>query len=405
MTDKKNILFVDDEPGVLQGLRRSLRSQRNAWDMTFVESGEAALAAAKDIRFDAVVSDMRMPGMSGAEVIKTFSERSPDTIRIILSGHSEEQLIAQVAGVAHQFMSKPSDPHALKEVLQRAFDLGDLIGDARLHQFVGGLTQLPSLPRVYQAVVEKLQSPETSLHDIGQIIGSDPAMTVKLLQLVNSAFFGVGQRVTDCTQATALIGLDVLKTLVLSIGVFSPFESMRVRDEAFSVEESIRESYAVGGLAREIARAADAGQEVVADSLLAGVLHDIGLLILEQDFSEDYVSVRRLLAEKDLSLIAAEEEVFGTNHAAIGAYLLGLWGLPRNVVEAVAFHHSPSESSCESFSPLAAVHVACALYAQRGLPEGEAFPSVDRVFLERLGMLDNLHTWMQLRDAMGERDD
>ncbi|RLJ19295.1 two-component system response regulator [bacterium endosymbiont of Escarpia laminata] len=402
---KKSILFVDDERSVLQGLQRSLRGQRKEWEMVFVDGGTEALKMVNEKNFDAIVTDMRMPGINGAELLGVLAADRPELVRIILSGHSDEELIMQSAGTAHQFLTKPCDVDTLKETLNRAFALKRFLGNGQLHFLVTGMTSLPSIPKTYQEIMTKLRSPETSLYEIGEIIGKDPAMTAKILQLVNSAFFGLGRHISDSKEAATLLGLDVLKALVLSVGIFSQFDQQRVKDTIFSIESLLDHSLVVARLAQRIAQAEGADKAVADDCFLAGILHDIGILILEQNFSEDYVKVRALAKDQDMALCLAEQEVYGTTHGAVGAYLLGLWALPNSVVEAVAFHHQPGLSSGNCFCPLSAVHVADVLIHQTGL-SGGIFPKeakeVDREFLARVGGLDRLNTWERLQPEENE---
>lgn len=396
---KTSILFVDDEPSVLQGLQRSLRGQRQEWDMVFATSGEEALSLANERKFDAIVTDMRMPGMDGAQLLEVLAADYPESIRIILSGHSDEAMILRSVDTAHQFLTKPCDASILKDTLVRAFELKSFLGDGQLKSFMNGLRNLPSLPHTYLEITEKLRTSEVSLQEIGEIMSTDPAMTAKILQLVNSAFFGLGRHVSDTKEAATLIGLDTLKALVLTVGVFSQFDKKRVKDNDFSLESLLHHSLAVAVLSERIAQTEGADKAMANDCFLAGMVHDIGLLILEQNLSEDYVKVRSLAVEQGLDLGAAEKAVFGTTQGAVGAYLLGLWALPSRVVEAVAFHHEPALSRCEQFSPLTAVHVADVIIGQAGGDESISFQetrNVDHDFLSRVGMADRLESWMEL---------
>lgn len=393
----KHILFVDDEKSVLNGLKRSLRGQRKEWQMEFAESGQEALQLLREHSFDAVVSDMRMPGMDGNQLLNQVTSDYPEIIRFILSGHSDEDMILKSAGSAHQFLAKPCTPEHLKNRLTRAFVLKDYLGEGRLQAFVSGLDSLPSIPTIYNEVLTKLQSPEVSLREIGEVVGRDPAMTAKILQLVNSAFFGLGRRVSNVGEAATLIGIEALKTLVLSVGIFSQFDSKKINDPDFSLEALWNHCMAVAAGAERIAKAEKAGKEVIDESFLAGMLHDIGILIMEQNFSMEHAKARALSAEQGISLCRAEREVFGTSHCAVGAYLLGLWGLADPVVEAVAFHHEPSLIRRQGFSPLAAVHVANML-DQTEMPEGMQVDcrTGDDLFLTDSGLLDRVEQWREL---------
>ena len=266
------------------------------------------------------------------------------------------------------------------------------------------MQHLPSMPHAYLQVMEKLQSPSASLRDVGKVVGNDLAMTAKILQLVNSAFFGLGRHVSDTQEAASLIGLDALRALVLSIGIFSKYEHETVGDSTFSMSDLLDHSLAVGRLSKAIAKAEGVGKPVADDCFLAGVLHDIGILIIEQNVSESYVRVKTL-TEEGADLSQAEVEVFGSTHGIIGAYLLGLWALPNSVVEAVAFHHQPMLSGCNEFSPLVAVHVANILIHQSGVSEclyTHELKDVDQEFLARVGMTDRFEAWKQLAVVEGE---
>lgn len=393
---KKRILFVDDEPAVLQGLRRSLRGQRSEWDMAFVESGQKALEHLQNEATDVVITDMRMPGMDGAQLLERVAELHPEVIRIVLSGHSDDEMNLRAAGVAHQYLNKPCDTGLLKQTLDRAFGLADLLGDDSLCRFVNGLKQLPSPPATYLALVELMKSPNVSLREIGEAMSSDPAMVAKLMQLANSGFFGVGRRITNCMEAATLIGLDALRALVLTVGVFSQYERAAVSAGGFSARKMLENGLAVGQLARRIAIHEGGPENLGDECFVAGILHDLGILVLDQNLPGKYAEVQRLVNIEEMDWSAAEEQVLGATHAAVGAYLVGLWGLPGRVVEAVAFHHRPSLAASDGFSPLAAVHVADLLVHEHDQFRFGETVQGDEDFLQRLGFSARLDQWRNL---------
>lgn len=339
------ILFVDDEPNIREGMRRMLRSMRNEWDMEFAESGEAALDVMAEWRsaqkpFDVVVSDMRMPGMDGADLLARVKEISPDSVRLILSGHSDTASIMKTVGNAHQYLNKPCDPELLKRTIKRAFALRTLLQDEHLQKIVGEIGSLPSLPVVYREVMASLQKPNASLADVGKVIGKDVAMTATLLKLVSSAFFGLSKPVNTVERAVAFLGLDTLITLVLAQGIFK--ESPPINVPGFSIEKLWQHSLATASAARIIAGQQGCDKAELDDAFLAGMLHDVGKLVLAQSMPEQFGEV--LATARDNSAIHAEREVLQTTHADIGAYLLGLWGLTDAVVESVAFHERAGDA-------------------------------------------------------------
>ena len=396
--EMKRILFVDDEPNVLSGLRRSLRGQRKIWEMEFAESGQEALAKADETHLDAVVTDMRMPGMDGAELLDRIAQRHPHVVRVVLSGQSDQESVMKTVGPAHQYLNKPCEIDALKATLARAFSLRDILGQDRLKSLISGMRTLPSLPAIYGELINLLQDPNTSVADIGRLIANDPAMTVKILQLVNSAFFGLGRHVSNPVDAASLLGLDVLKPLILSIGIFKQFEAEKLGVGAFSLESLWAHSTRVGSLANSIAKAEGLVSPETEDALLAGMLHDIGKLILVLNLPEAYKELEGLTLETQAERDDAEVDIFGATHGAVGAYLLGLWGLPESVVEAVALHNQPYMQAEKEFGMLSLVHVANALVHD---DEGEDSleTKLNRDYLNEVGVSGRIEAWKGLVSA------
>jgi HD-like signal output (HDOD) protein len=353
---KKRILFVDDEPNILQGLKRMLRSQRHEWDMTFVESGKQALEVLEHAQFEAVVSDMRMPGMDGAELLNKVKDLYPKMIRFVLSGHSDQELVMRSVGPSHQYLAKPCEPDLLKDKLSAAFTLHTLLRSDEIRTIVAGMTSLPSLPHIYREVVEELQSDDVSIMAVGKLIEQDPGMATKVLQLVNSAYFGIGRQLTSPAEAANFIGLDILKSLVLSEGVFSQFDPAVI--EALSLDAVKSKSLLIAQSARQIAKSENADEILCDQAFLAGLLHDMGSLVLAANLPDDYLRACKIAEQDGIDIWDAEQQVFGTSHAEVAAYLLGLWGIDDDVVAAVAYHHKPEHYHAAQFSALTAVYVA-----------------------------------------------
>jgi putative nucleotidyltransferase with HDIG domain len=423
----RRILFVDDQPEVLRGLKRALETMRHKWDIEFAVSGEEALNLMSKSHFAVVVSDMRMPEMDGVELLNVVMERNPEVVRIILSGHSDRELVLRSVRCAHQFLAKPCNIETISYTIERACKLRDLLRSETLRKIVAGIKNLPSLPKLYSLIMSEMQSPDTSLKKVGYIISQDVAMSAKILQIVNSAFFGLPQKIVDPQQAAVYLGIDTLKALILSIHVFSSFKE----DSEFfwfSLADMQKRSIMVGRLARDIARAEMADGKVVEEALIAGILHDIGRVIMLK-IPDHCRMVMDYIERTGCDLVDAEYTVMKTSHAELGAYLLGLWGIPGNVVEAVAFHHNPSklleemfimpsESSnkdtgkikpsdkdsktrpdkklLKEFTALTAVHVANSLLMQESSsPDITVFPYVDMHYLRKLNLTDKLPEWME----------
>lgn len=387
------ILFVDDEPAVLQGLGRMMRALRTKWECAFATSGRQALEVLAGDRFDVIVSDMRMPGMNGAELLSEVMRQHPHMVRIVLSGQAEEATILRSIGSTHQYLWKPCSPETLRQTLVRACALRNSLADDTLKRLVSRLGSLPSPPALYLAVLEECQSPHASVARIAETVAQDVAMSAKILQLANSAFFGRRRRVTSPLQAVQLLGLNTVKALVLSTHVFS--ESRGSAATAESVDRLHEHSLAVSACARQIAAAERCREEAGAAAAVGALLHDTGELILATNLPDQYERVLRMTGE-GVSLYEAEVEIFGASHGAVGAYLLALWGLPDAVVEAVAFHDAPGACLNQQFSPLTIVHVADALAHE--LSPGDAAGAMgplDEDYLERLGLARRLGVWRE----------
>ncbi len=404
MTDTptlKRILFVDDEPKILEGLQRMLRPMRDAWEMKFAEGSEAALADLKERQFDVVVTDMRMPGMDGAKLLSEVRHDYPHIVRIVLSGHSDQELILSSVGQAHQYLSKPCDPEVLKQTITRACALRDLLSNTSLKLLVSQMQSLPSLPSLYMELMKELEAPDPSSKRIAQIISRDAGMTAKILQMVNSAFFGLRRHVSNPADAVSLLGIDIVKSLALSIHIFSQFNNIPI--PGLSLESLWEHNMMVAVLAKKIAKAQDQSHLVIEESFTGGLLHECGKLVLAARLPKEYALMLEMVKNEGLKVVEAERKIFGATHPEIGAYLLGLWGLPDAIVEAVAFHQSPTQCPSDTFGPLAAVCIADYLVDEEVPTSLETSIGTDEVlnYLQRLGLAERLPYWR----ALGSKND
>jgi HD-like signal output (HDOD) protein len=399
----KRILFVDDEPMLLTGLQRSLRPMRFEWEMVFALGGPEALAAMEQQTFDIIVTDMRMPGMDGAQLLEAVKERSPRSLRMVLSGQSDRETVLRSVNPAHQFISKPCEGEELKSRLTRAFALKDLLQNPGLRELMAKLDYLPSLPHIFLQLNEELRRPEPSLPRIDELIGADMAMTAKVLKLVNSAFFCLPCEISRASHAVKLLGLDTLRALVLSAHIFEQFQSPLLTGE--EMQQISDHSLAVSSGARKVAVLEAADQRTQDESFTAGLLHDAGKLILASTLGEQYGKVLEQSEKADVGLYAAEVEVLGCSHAQVAAYLFGLWGLPSAIVEAVAWHHDPADSLSVKFSPLAAVHMASAYHDEKNSSRLQDRTPIDSAFLATIGCAEREKVWRSMLDetAMKER--
>jgi HD-like signal output (HDOD) protein/ActR/RegA family two-component response regulator len=394
------ILFVDDELNVLQGLKRSLRSMRKEAKMEFVSSGKEAqqMLVKSHGDYDILVSDIRMPGMDGAQLLTWVKQYFPQIIRFALSGGSETEVTIKTTHVAHQYLSKPCDSEMLRNILKGAITVRNTIGKHPLQKLLSFLSTIPSMPEAYAAVMGELEKPEPSIKEIGTIIARDIGMTAKILQMVNSAFFGVTHKVSKPEQAASLLGLEKIKSLVLTVGIFSQFETELFPE--FDLSHLWKHSSHVGSVAQGIAKNMGVDAQIVDDSLLSGLLHDAGKLMLAANLPMRYKKVIEKSCNEQISLRQAENELLTISHSKAGAYVMGIWGLPASVIDALANHHNPCESENKEFSPLTAVHVANALVNQQSAINLGGESEFDLEYLESLNLTDKIPEWQQLSEEI-----
>ena len=386
---------------LLEMYRLVFEQDQDRWDIQFAPGAKEALEMMEPQPFDVIVSDMRMPGMSGADLFQEVMKRYPKTSRLIMSGYADQEQIAKCIGATHQFIAKPFDIKLLKSTIWRVCALDGWMLDERLRTVVAQLYSVPSLPSLYFRIMDALASPDAGVDTIGAIVAKDPAMTAKILQLVNSAFFGIARKVSNAVEAVQYLGVGRVRSLVLSLHVFSCFDKVKIKN--FSIERVWGHSMATGMIAQKIAKAEKAGREDQDEAYVAGMLHDIGKVMLASSFADRYAEAVALATERKIPMIEAEREVFGVTHAEIGAYLLGLWGLPISIVEAVALHHVPGGSPLKSFSPLTAVHAASVFeneISENGM--GAPVAKIDAEYFAGIGLADHVEDWRDLaREALG----
>jgi putative nucleotidyltransferase with HDIG domain len=363
--DKKRILFVDDDRQLLDGLRRGLAAREVEWEMRFVESGERALEELARSSYDVIVSDVRMPGLDGSAVLATASERWPGAIRIALSGAADLADTVRLLPVAHQYLSKPCPAAQLASIIERCLNLHGVLGEPSLRALIGRVRQLPAHPRISTKLKVTSANDSASFQRVGQLITADTMLAAKVVQIVNSSFFRPARRITNVEQAVQYMGFAGVRNLMLCAEVFARWPG-KLANAAVDLE-SLQQH---GQTTAAIAAALTGGTVWADDSVLAALLHDIGYWVLSQECPGDLARALDVAVEAGIPLHRAETRVIGASHAEVGAYLLGLWGLPYPVIEAVAHHHEPERGRSGRFEVLSALVVALAF---SGTDDGDAF--------------------------------
>jgi HD-like signal output (HDOD) protein len=330
---------------------------------------------------------MRMPGIGGSQLLSEVSNRYPNVIRIVLSGMCDrEAALSSVAG-AHQFLAKPCDIELLKAAIERALNTQKELANGALKEFIARIVALPSLPSAYLELVEASQDPNTSAVRLGTILSRDVAMTSKILQIVNSPLFGIRRKILNPADACVFLGTDTIRSLTLSVGVFSQFR----KKGRFSVEDLQAHSLQTADLAKRIAKLEQLSRDIVEECFLAGMLHDVGKLVIAVNCPAEYDACLAAAEADGRSIAETELDVFGITHADAGMYLLRLWGLSEVVTAAVALHHRPSASADRCLSALPIVHAANVLARDADGEKG-----LDHEYLASVGADWRLPQWRKL---------
>jgi putative nucleotidyltransferase with HDIG domain len=384
------IVFVDDELNILQAMGRSFHSMRNEWNMEFLSSGAAALESMAKAPADVIVSDMRMPGMDGWQLLAEVKKLYPQTVRLVLSGHADPSSVMRAVGTAQLYLAKPCESGSLKAAIVQTQMLRQLLSSDRLALLVGEVGMLPSAPTAFQEILACLQDPAASLTDAAQIIGRDVAMTANIMKLVNSAFFGSRRPITTIDRAVAYLGMDTLGALVLGHGVFQSGVATGIG--GFSLEQLWQHTEQTATAARAIALSENLSVARADEAFLAGVLHDVGKVV--------FATKAAGLPNDTMDVVAQME----AHHAEVGAYLLGLWGFPNSIVEAVAFHHTPQKASEKGFGLSGIVHVADRLVHLRSEHRSASIDAgLQPGYLEALGLEHCLPKWSAAVEALDDR--
>lgn len=369
------ILFVDDEPRILDGLRRQLHSYRKSWDMRFALSADEALRMLSEVDADIVVSDMRMPGVSGGELLERVLRAHPHTTRIMLSGQTDPQELLHDIGAIHQFLQKPCEPARLCEAIERTYRLSQLLRQPQLRLIANRVTALPPSTNSYRALLSELAKPDASLTSVGEIVAGDTGLSVKLMQLVNSAFFGMPRKIASPQEAVVLLGLRTVHALVITSRLFRFFESEPVA--LVAINELWQASVQLGELAAQLAKRTGGNDELQRRCRLAGMLSLVGRAIMVTADLGLYDTAISTSILNDVALSDAEYSVYEANQQDVGAYALGLWGFSDEIVDAVHLQAAPR--LLPQGSP---VHVACYLHLARGWLQASMLGAQDRFPLD-----------------------
>ncbi len=381
------ILFVDDENSVLEGIENRLRKYRKRWAMGFSCGGSQALEMMAKAPFDAVVSDMRMPGMDGAELLTKVREQYGDTLRIVLTGQTAKEQVLRSLAVAHRVLNKPCDAILLESALVDADAMQKLVNNSAVRSLIDSVQELPAVPKLHLQLTELIKSGEFDSHQASKIVEQEPVIAGRVLQLVNSSFYSLAREVVSIHDAVSYLGADTLRGLVLNLELFSALESAKLAPN-FSIEALQHHSLLSARIARSLC-AEGQDPDLVYTS---GLLHDIGQLIMAYVKPEDYNNAINKSVSQSVPLSKVELDTFGFTHADVSAYLLSLWDLPFSLIQVAGNHHLPSVTQESTLGPVGMVHIASEI--AMSICNENYNVCFDQKYIAKLSLTEKVNEWL-----------
>ena len=384
----KCILFVGDDESMLDGLRRMLEGQRGRWELYFASSGKLALDACACLHFDVVLTDLRMAGMDGIALLHAMRERHPETARLLLADQEDSSLATRAASVAYRILFKPLNQEDLISAIVRVCILQESFTTPAMRKIIGRVGALPSLSSTYTALSLAVRDPDATIRSFAAIIERDIAMAAKVLQIVNSGFFSLARTMTTVAAAVSYLGMDTILNLTLAaetFGIFVPDPTIPVDFLETMHRRAERTASIVGTLPLSVR-----DREV---AIMAALLHDIGELALACRMPLHVRGAFHKAKELGCTLYEAEEKIAGVSHAELGAYLLGVWGIGGQIVEAVAYHHRPQRIEQSGLNSISAVYLAALIADELEVhPDdrnGAELNAADKDSLQALGLIEH----------------
>lgn len=382
-----NVLFLDTESNN-SVVRQYLGTREVPWNYHFVRDEQQATIFLNNNSVDVLVLDVIPRAVERLEFLLYISERFPRTIRIVYTETINQDTGLRALNSSHRYLAKTEATDELISCISRTLILQQSVRSESMRWLVNGLTTLPSIPETYNQLIKELNSENSTIDSITEIVYQDPAITSKILQIVNSALFGMRHPIKELKQAIPLLGTNTIKSLTLSIGAFQKFSGNGKNDHAFV--GLMQHSLEVAIFSQTIVKEETGDEELAAEAFTAGILHDIGKLILFAAEFEKYEQAIAMAKEQKIELIEAERQIWGANHAEMGALLLANWGLPNSIIEVVALHHQPQLSQESKFTSLTAVAAADAISRNSHVVP---IPHSLTPYLSDVGCSDKLESW------------
>lgn len=391
------LLFIDDEISVLNSIRRLLSRRCRDWTIITTTDQHQALDLMDKENIDVLISDILMPGMQGDELLELTAEKHPNIIRVALSAHAESDAVTKALTISHQFISKPFETNQFIQSIKEIIALRNEFNNHQLIERINTLDSLPAMPEIYQKIMATLNNPEAHIKDIGQLISKDVSLSSKILQVINSAYFGMPKKILSISEAVTYLGIDVVKSLCVTSNLFSSYQGLY--KSGLSHKPLMDMAIRVGNTAKHIAQLLELDQRIENQSQLAGFLHNLGMVILGSVLSSDYQTILSQYQKGQGALIDIEQQALGTTHNMVGAYLLQLWAIPLPIAHAGAYLYHPQQSllddSSPQVTPLTVVHIAKAVDYELNETPYYDLKFFDQSYLELLNLNSNLDYYIK----------
>ena len=394
-TKPVRLALVDRHSNVLDKIKHSLVAHRPEWSIRCFQEGEHLLTDLENQKYDLVVSDIRLPGLCGGEFLRSIARKAPETVMVVSYDRERQEDVITHVDAWNQFITKPCEPDVLIGVVEESLSLKEKPEGKSPVEVIKNLKRLPTIPAIYLELNRMLDNLDTHPEEIGVLVARDIALTSSLLRIVNSAQIGLRRNVSTPQEAVSFLGVDIVKTLALGAKLFTMCDDQILRLPY--LDNLWDHSMHVSGFARQIMKSKGGTRKMVDESMVAGLLHDAGKLVMATNDPQKSMEVVRICKERDISLMKAEDAVFGFNHGDVGGVLFRLWGLPQKVVEAVKFHHVPQRSQDKGLSVLAALHLAEMISQPIG-GDGRGLRNrgdMDQSYLDGVGLEGGLEDWKQ----------
>jgi HD-like signal output (HDOD) protein len=355
-------VFVDDEPGVLNGIERMLFAQRVPWDVFCIADPQEAIELIAREPVDVVVADLKMPGMDGPSLLNEVRRLRPDAVRLVLSAANEPDLLRRAFDVAHGFLAKPCPAQLLIDQVERGWRLREMLADESLRRLALDIGSLPAAPARYLELTRLLGDPSSTAQAVASVIGRDPGLAAKVLQLCNSAYFSGSRPIGDIQAAVVRLGFETVRQIVLLTEVYGTSSAPAA---------DVAREQTLAALAAAMVPALGAESPLVEMGRTAALLAGVGRLLLRGP-----AAMRHAGRESELA-----------------AYLLALWNLPPPVIEAVALQAIPQQAGSR-LGATGLCHIATALARGEGL---------DEAYVEQVDKLRDLPRWRAVMERLRER--